>query len=395
MRLHTPKLITGIIFAVLFTAFLPINGHIFAERSQEIEQKIQVTEKDLNKLTGESEQLLHELSEVHAKLLEKEDNITSTTENLLKKESEIETIESEIDSLESEIKAIQERISLREEIIKNRLSSLQKNGGNISYLEVIFGSENFGDFISRLSSVTTIMNQDNAIILAQDADKTSLENSQFKLADDRTSLANEYDRLAEEQAHLVAQKQEFNALESDLQAQITENELTVAHLEASQTKLSKELEEEKAEISTLAQFTPSLTSSNDGIAQPNNRQDAQFIWPTIGGTVTSYQGMRWGSYHKGIDIARPTDYSILAADKGEITFTGWINGYGNTIKINHQNGYTTQYAHLASISVRNGQTVSKGETIGIMGTTGRSTGIHLDFEVYYNEQLINPIDVLP
>lgn len=121
----------------------------------------------------------------------------------------------------------------------------------------------------------------------------------------------------------------------------------------------------------------------------------KFVWPTIGGTVTSYQGMRWGKLHKGIDIAGVKDRSILAADNGTVTFTGWINGYGNTVKIDHNNGYTTQYAHLSSVNVKEGQIVSKGSKIGVMGSTGFTTGVTLDFEVYKNNKLVNPIDVLP
>ncbi|MDG5788974.1 M23 family metallopeptidase [Evansella sp. AB-P1] len=133
----------------------------------------------------------------------------------------------------------------------------------------------------------------------------------------------------------------------------------------------------------------------EGTKEVPSRGTGNFTWPTNGGVITTYQGMRWGSFHKGIDIARPNDYSILAADNGTVTFVGWINGYGNTIAINHNNGYRTQYAHLASMNVQVGDVVSQGSKIGVMGSTGISTGIHLDFEVYYNGNLLNPMDVLP
>lgn len=132
-----------------------------------------------------------------------------------------------------------------------------------------------------------------------------------------------------------------------------------------------------------------------GVKRPPSTGDGNFIWPTNGGIITTYQGYRWGSYHKGIDIAKPNNYNISAADRGTITFAGWINGYGNTVQINHNNGYSTQYAHLASISVKKGDTVNQGNKIGIMGSTGFSTGIHLDFEVYYRGKLLNPMDFLP
>lgn len=99
--------------------------------------------------------------------------------------------------------------------------------------------------------------------------------------------------------------------------------------------------------------------------------------------------------HKGIDIARPANRNILAADNGVVEFAGYDNGgYGNKIIINHNNGMKTVYAHLSSISVSVGQTVEKGKVIGIMGSTGNSTGIHLHFELYKNGALQNPLDYL-
>ncbi|MFV8826205.1 peptidoglycan DD-metalloendopeptidase family protein [Alkalihalobacterium sp. APHAB7] len=131
-----------------------------------------------------------------------------------------------------------------------------------------------------------------------------------------------------------------------------------------------------------------------GTKQSTSRGTGNLGWPAVGGYISSYQGNRWGRFHKGIDIARPSNYNILAADNGTIVSAGWQGGYGNTIRINHNNGVETLYAHLASIDVRVGQTVAKGQKIGVMGTTGNSTGIHLHFEVYQNSKLQNPMDYL-
>ncbi|WP_249872300.1 M23 family metallopeptidase [Oceanobacillus saliphilus] len=115
------------------------------------------------------------------------------------------------------------------------------------------------------------------------------------------------------------------------------------------------------------------------------------VWPAVGGYISSHVGERWGKTHKGIDIARPTNKNILAADNGVIESAGYNSGgYGNKIVINHNNGMKTIYAHLASIDVKVGQVVEKGSKIGVMGSTGNSTGIHLHFEVYKNGSLQNP-----
>lgn len=125
-----------------------------------------------------------------------------------------------------------------------------------------------------------------------------------------------------------------------------------------------------------------------------SRGDGTFAWPASGGYISSQQGYRWGKLHKGIDIARPSNYNISAADNGVVVYAGYDGGYGNKIIIDHQNGYKTIYAHLASMSVGSGQTVARGSKIGVMGATGDSTGIHLHFEVFKNGKLVNPVTVL-
>ncbi|MBP3952624.1 peptidoglycan DD-metalloendopeptidase family protein [Bacillus suaedae] len=125
-----------------------------------------------------------------------------------------------------------------------------------------------------------------------------------------------------------------------------------------------------------------------------SRGSGQVAWPAVGGYISSYQGNRWGRFHRGIDIARPSNYNILSADNGTVTSVGYQGGYGNVVRINHNNGIETLYAHLDSIDVSVGQTVSQGQKIGVMGRTGNSTGVHLHFEIYENGQLKNPMDYL-
>ena len=127
----------------------------------------------------------------------------------------------------------------------------------------------------------------------------------------------------------------------------------------------------------------------------SSRGTGDFSWPTIGGYISSMMGNRWGEYHRGIDIARPNNYNILAADNGVVVDTGFDGSYGNKVVVNHNNGYTTLYAHLSEINVSVGQVVPKGAVIGIMGSTGVSTGTHLHFEVEKNGSLVNPVSVLP
>jgi LysM repeat protein len=118
-----------------------------------------------------------------------------------------------------------------------------------------------------------------------------------------------------------------------------------------------------------------------------------FVWPSPYHEIT---GNDYWDGHLGLDIRTGEGLPILAADSGVVVFAGWATGgYGNMIMIDHQNGYHTLYAHLSSVSVRCGQSVSRGSTIGWGGSTGNSTGPHLHFEVRYLGGFVNPWYVLP
>jgi len=117
----------------------------------------------------------------------------------------------------------------------------------------------------------------------------------------------------------------------------------------------------------------------------------QFIWPTSGHIS---QGFSW--YHKAIDIANKDAPDILAANGGKVILAGWVPpmAYGNHVIIDHGNGFTTLYAHMSQVYVNVGQTVSRGQAIGKMGSTGRSTGVHLHFEIRQNSFAQNPLNFL-
>ena len=106
---------------------------------------------------------------------------------------------------------------------------------------------------------------------------------------------------------------------------------------------------------------------------------------------TSGFGPRWGTMHYGTDMAAKHGSAILATSDGVINFAGWEKGYGKLIKIKHDFGYETRYAHLSKISVSVGQKISQGDRIGKMGNTGRSTGTHLHYEIRRNGKPINPM----
>ncbi|BBI36769.1 peptidoglycan DD-metalloendopeptidase family protein [Cohnella abietis] len=150
---------------------------------------------------------------------------------------------------------------------------------------------------------------------------------------------------------------------------------------------------EEEQVSQTILQAPTATIILKGTKVIRGEGSGKFSWPVMGARITSYQGTRWGRMHKGIDIIGKSN--ILAADEGVIEFAGYKSGgLGNAVIINHKNGFKTTYGHMKSVSVKKGQIVQKGDVIGIMGSTGHSTGTHLHFEVYLNNKLKNPTSYL-
>ena len=151
---------------------------------------------------------------------------------------------------------------------------------------------------------------------------------------------------------------------------------------------------ELASGSAIAPSLPPLAAPEEYL--PDNPIFNGYMWPAKG-TLTSGYGWRWGRMHKGIDIAAPIGTPIMAAASGEVIFAGWNSGgYGNLVKLRHRDGSVTFYAHNHRVMVRKGQKVRQGQLIAEMGSTGRSTGPHLHFEIRPNgSNAINPIARLP
>ncbi|MGG0937097.1 M23 family metallopeptidase [Brevibacillus centrosporus] len=138
---------------------------------------------------------------------------------------------------------------------------------------------------------------------------------------------------------------------------------------------------EKPVTKIVEQGTKTVSISSSG----------NMTWPA-NGVLTSRYGQRWGRLHKGLDIAGSG--SIQATESGKVVLAGWYGDYGNAVIIDHGNGVQTLYGHMKSIRVSEGERVNKGTSIGIMGSTGDSTGVHVHFEVRKGGKIENPMNYL-
>jgi murein DD-endopeptidase MepM/ murein hydrolase activator NlpD len=184
------------------------------------------------------------------------------------------------------------------------------------------------------------------------------------------------------------------ALEKKAQTEASLAALTKAR--ADQERIAagarRRMEDVRREIAAQAAADAKLTAlinSRGSVGGDSSARSTGCIWPARG-TVTSEYGSRWGRLHAGIDIANSIGTPIWASKAGTVIFAGVESGYGNTVIVDHGNGFSTLYAHMSRIGTSQGARVGQGQTVGAMGNTGHSTGPHVHFETRYNGSPRNP-----
>ncbi|MFB6468956.1 murein hydrolase activator EnvC family protein [Cytobacillus sp. Hz8] len=391
-----------------FATGVPTSHKAFASKQDELNQ-IKNKRSNVNSKIGdkndEIDQLKGKQADVKQEISQLNMTIQDTQNKIIEKQEQIEDTNKEIDKLQKDIDELEKRIEKRNEVLKERARSFQENGGNVSYLDVLMGAQSFSDFIDRVSAVATIVEADQDILREQKADKDLLEKKQKEIKDKLADLEKQNADLQTMKDSLNAKKTEKNKLMSELEdkeddahAEMLSLEEEESLLAAQQSAIQKALELEKQRQSS------SSSGSNGGggggsVNSAPHVSSGTFTRPAAG-MITSGLGYRWGSYHAGIDIAQGGTNPVVAAADGVVIQSYRSSSYGEVVFISHNidgQVYTTVYAHMRSGSrlVSAGQTVHKGQQIGIMGSTGDSTGQHLHFELHrgpWNQAKSNAID---
>ena len=310
-------------------------------------------------------------------------------------EATIEQYEILIVEKEAEVVRAQEREEAQFQLFRTRVRNMEENGV-ISYLEILFSSTNFADLLARMDFVSDIMRADEQIyfelVAAREATieaKAELEETKLELEEERVLLFSRQEELAEQVEEAEAMIYEL------LQHRETEQALHDA-LVADEARIMRQIREQEEELRRLEAAAAAAAAA----ARPVVRGTGELTWPVPGHTrVTSPFGSRMHPvfrvmrHHNGIDIGAPHGANVVAADRGTVIRSAYNSSFGNYIVISHGN-MNTLYAHLSTRSVRAGDTVQRGQTIGRIGSTGTSTGPHLHFEVHVNGQRVNPMRFL-
>ncbi|MET0786652.1 MAG: peptidoglycan DD-metalloendopeptidase family protein [Paenisporosarcina sp.] len=378
------------------------------EKQQEIKQKANqlnsnIIEKkgDISANQTKQEQLLEQIQALDSQIIKTDAEIDTVL-------GEISRTTTEIEKLQASIKVLEKKIADRDELIKERLRAVQASGGSVNYLDVLLGANSFADFIDRFSAVNTLMDADKKILQEQADDKKSLETQQAEVEDKLAKQEDSRDKLVQLKASLDGQKASKGKLVDQLEAEqnrLREDQKKLEHAHQEAMEVSKEIENkivrEQARLIELARQAEIARKKKE--AAERARQEAagknssgsspsvsSGTWtrPASGRFSSTFGGRNIGAgaeFHYGSDIANSIGTPVVSAADGIVSYAAPMGTYGNVIMVTHSiDGqiFTTVYAHLNGYNVSSGQSVSKGQVIGQMGSTGRSTGPHLHFEIH-------------
>ncbi|EAG9321574.1 murein hydrolase activator EnvC family protein [Listeria monocytogenes] len=391
------------------------------QKKSELDKNIDSKNAELNHLESaekdaakELESLLKSIDDTDKKLKEQEEKVSSENEKLKKLKKEMEELRNDIRD--------------RQKVLDNRARAIQTTGTATSYLDMIFEADDFKELIDRVTVVSAIVKADQNIMQDQKDDQDKLkvaETTSEKKLENLKVLAVE---LEVSKNNMESQKQEKNDLVMALanKKDLTKSEQTllaseqgaltdeekrlasnIAGEKAKQEAAIKAAEEKRMQEAAASVKNSTAvkqpSSASNGATETVSSGGGQFIKPASGILTSGFSERTnpvTGKYesHKGQDIAGGGTVTVSAAASGTVVFSGFgasgsgFGGYGYVVKIDHGNGFQTLYGHMraGSLKVVTGQRVSQGQPIGIMGSTGQSTGQHLHFEIHKNGIPVDP-----
>ena len=296
--------------------------------------------------------------------------------------SEISLLQQQSDETQARITELTQKEQEQYELFCRQVRE-EEERGTVSYWSVLFKASSFTDLLARMDFVNEVMDYDRQVI-------SDLQATRRQLTEDKAALEQQKSEMESSQTKLQQQVDAASTL-------IREYEET----EAGHQAMLDEAAEDEARIQALIRQQQSVGSSGGSGSSGSNSGVDGYIWPTNNTrVVTSPYGERWCPFHgyeshNGADIDAARGSAVLAAKSGRVIQAGWNGGYGISVMIAHDDGITTLYGHMDGCSVSVGQTVSQGETIGICGNTGNSSGAHIHYTMYKNGGTIDPLPYLP
>ncbi|MBS8266597.1 hypothetical protein DYI25_19420 [Mesobacillus boroniphilus] len=348
-------------------------------RQQRLDVKEDFTKKEeqIEAMDAAEQKYLSELKTL-------DDEMTEINQKIRHLQSVIDSTGKSSANMKNEIDKLAATIQHREQLIKERMRTMQANDGLGLYVDMIFDSKSLSQLFDVATVVSTIMKADKELMAKHQVDLEKVRKQEAVLQQEIELLEDDH--------------KEMQSLKAEMEMKVEEKQRLL-------DSVQKEKQENESELMDMYEVYVNLASQEIAILKENQRVEYDsaeledvFIMPTSG-ELTSGYGPRWGRLHAGIDIADESpDTEVVAAASGTVIRSYYSASYGNTVLITHKiNGktFTTLYAHLDKSIVTTGQSISKGEMLGYMGNTGDSRGKHLHFEIHegqWNYEKSNSVD---
>lgn len=352
---------------------------------ESIRQKKKAQQRQVNEIKQQIKVVKDKRIDLESQLMAIDLRRNEAQTKLDKLENQIEVTTQKAVEAQQQLDEAEARVAKREVLLKSRIKSMYERG-NVSYMEVLLGSSDFGDFLTRMQGVQMILEQDTRILEDNLRDKETVSNKK-----------KEVEQLLANFEAMFAQAED---LKTELDQQYKQSMVVKAELENQEQLLNGLSEEEEAKFLEIVRAESAKMKELSRLSQVSNYRGGALGLPLPAGSyrLTSGFGLRKDPFtgrssgHNGFDMAAPRGTPIYAAADGIVLFASYYGGYGNTVMVKHNDTITTLYGHIreGGINVKAGQFVKKGQKIAEVGSTGRSTGNHVHFTVYKNDVAVDP-----
>ena len=383
---------------MLFTIFsIPLITE--ADETAELEHKKAVIDAKAEKAKQKSDEMWEKIESISEYKRVLDDEAYEALADYEQKQAVLDETLARISENETKLHNIEKTYNQKHDVLMVRVRDIYING-QVSYLEVLFGSKDFNDFFTRMDLLKRVIKKDYDLvqeILGQQAELKKIRNQLETDKNIQEELAKKAEEAKEIKLAKVAKQQ---ALIDKMNTDKAVYDRQYDEMMAASEQVAKLIQQSKYKPPPSPPQSSSSSSSSSGeVYRAAPSGSGGMIWP-VSGPITSPFGWRthpiFGNqrFHSGLDIGADYGVPIHAAKAGTVSHAGWIGGYGNTVMIEHGDGIVTLYGHNQSLNVSVGQQVSQGQVIAYCGSTGNSTGPHCHFEVRLNGEPVSPYNYL-
>ena len=393
------RILPLVLALVLAVSCLPMSGR--AASSREIQEQIDALEeksaaiqKEINAIQGQYNSNYRDMQDMVAQKESIDQELTLLNSKVETTNQQISAYSQLIADTQEELEDAQLELRQLSEQHRQRVRVMEEQG-NLTYWEVIFQANSFIDLLDRLTMVEEINAADRKRIQQMRIAADIVSATQLNLETEKSSLEQTRVQLAEDEEALAEKRKQSDELLHELEKKAEEFELLLAKSEELQEELMQQIaaKEKDLEEAKYDEYLAKLALQGE-----NPPSSATWITPVSGWRLSSPFGMRkhpvlgYSRMHNGIDMACAQGTPIYATRAGKVTRAAYqAGGAGNYVSINHLDGFASIYMHMTHYVVSAGQTVSQGQLIGYVGSTGISTGPHLHFGVSYAGTYVNPL----